>query len=487
MKGKSLLKSISFLFLAFIVLTWLIPAGTYQSGTFVAGEVSPVGIYEVVRILLSIFSNYTIYGIIFLLIGALYGVMSKTGVYAILVDKMAAMFNGKAKVAIVLSIIIFALLGSVSGFNVAIFIIVPLFMAVLAKLGVDKLTTILATVGAIIIGNMGSTLGFEISGYLNLYYGMEAFTNIVIEILFLVAIVALTAFFTTTFVKVEAPVKKVTKKTTKKVEVKAESDLEIPFYVETKEKKNLIPLAIIFGLSFLVLIVGLFNFEYAFEMTLFTDIYTQMMEFELFGYPIVAYLFGTMNPFGSWNLGEIGFMLVLVSFIIGWVYSLSFSEILEGMTDGMKKMVKVAIVVIAANIIMYLVIPSSSTGMHSNIFVTINDFFANLGGETFNYVTTSISTIIGSVFYNDFKYLVDATAPYITIVNLDTTSYPAIALLYQGLHGLVMLVTPVSLVLVAGLTYLNVSIKEWFLYIWKLLLALLAVVVVFVLITSLFV
>ncbi len=486
MKGKSLLKSISFLFLAFIVLTWLIPAGSYQSGTFVAGEEMPIGIYEVVRVLLSVFSNYTIYGVIFLLIGALYGVMSKTGVYAVAVDKIASLFKSNYKAALISSVVLFALLGSVSGFNVAIFIAVPLVMAVLAKLGVDKLTTILATVGAIIVGNMGSTIGFEITGYLNLYYGMEAFANIIIEILFLIALMAVTGVFTIMNAKVEVPDKKTAKKTTKKAAVKEENKLEVPYYEEGTSSKNIIPLIVIFTLGFVILLVGLFNFEYAFEVTVFQEMYTSMMEFELFGYPIISNLFGTMNPFGAWNLGEIGFILVLLSFIIGWIYSLSFNEIIEAMIDGMKKMLYVAVVVIAANIIMYLVIPSS-TGFHTNVFITINDFFMNLFGEGFNFITTGISTIFGSLFYNDFKYLVDATAPTITMVNLDSTSYPAVAMMYQGLHGLVMLFTPVSLVLVAGLTFLKVSLKEWFLYIWKLLLLLLAVVTLFVFISAMFI
>lgn len=43
-------------------------------------------------------------------------------------------------------------------------------------------------------------------------------------------------------------------------------------------------------------------------------------------------------------------------------------------------MVWVAIIAIAANIVMYLVLPSSSTGLHTNVFVTINNFVTTLTG-----------------------------------------------------------------------------------------------------------
>ena len=47
-----------------------------------------------------------------------------------------------------------------------------------------------------------------------------------------------------------------------------------------------------------------------------------------------------------------------------------------------------------------------------------------------------------------------------------------------------MLILPVSVVLVAGLKFLNVSYKEWIKYIWKLLLQLFVAIILFGLILS---
>ncbi|MCI8445789.1 MAG: hypothetical protein HFG15_05040 [Bacilli bacterium] len=142
----------------------------------------------------------------------------------------------------------------------------------------------------------------------------------------------------------------------------------------------------------------------------------------------------------------------------------------------MKEMVWVAVIAIIANIIMYLVLPSSSTGMHSNIYITMSDFILGLT-KGFNWLTAGLSAFLGSFFYNDFKYLIDATSATMATMNTNAATYPALALLYQAIHGIVMLVAPVSLMLMAGLAYLKVSFKEWFLYIWKFLLQLLIITV----------
>ena len=57
-----------------------------------------------------------------------------------------------------------------------------------------------------------------------------------------------------------------------------------------------------------------------------------------------------------------------------------------------------------------------------------------------------------------------------------------INLLAQGVYGATMFVAPTSIAVVLGLTYLNVSYKEWLKRIWKLALGLLAIVVVVIIV-----
>lgn len=497
MKKSDLAKAIGISFLVFVVLSWLIPAGSYSQGTFTAGELSPIGIYDLVKIVLGLFGNYSIYGLIFLLIGGLYGVMNKTGVYSKLVQDIAKKFKGKEKRFLTISIVLFAILSSVSGFNLALFIIVPLFVAIIMTLGYDKLTAVFATVGAILVGNIGSTYGFEISGYLNLYYGLNVHADIFVKLIFLAILILLTVLFVhksatlqkvTTTKKKETKAKTTTKKTKKdekedkpKKEVVAEKrENVIPLYTEqTNKKKSYMPLAIVFGVLFILLLVGLYNFKYAFNVNLFEDLYNSVTSFKIANFPIFKYLLGTMNPFGSWNLGEIAFTIVLASLVIGWLYSLKIGEIVDSFIEGLKQMVWVAVIAVFANIIMYLVLPSSQTGLHSSIFITMSNFFLTLT-KGFNWFTTGIVGFIGSFFYNDFKYLVDGISATTTTLNTDAGQYSAIAILLQSIHGIVMLLAPTSVILMAGLAYMKVSLKEWIKYIWKFLLELLVISIVII-------
>ena len=45
---------------------------------------------------------------------------------------------------------------------------------------------------------------------------------------------------------------------------------------------------------------------------------------------------------------------------------------------------------------------------------------------------------------------------------------PLLALMGQTMYGTAMLIAPTSLLLLAGLNYVNVSYKDWLKYIWRI-------------------
>ena len=50
-----------------------------------------------------------------------------------------------------------------------------------------------------------------------------------------------------------------------------------------------------------------------------------------------------------------------------------------------------------------------------------------------------------------------------------------------------MLLFPTSMMLIAGLSYVEVSYKEWIKYIWKFLLSILAIILIVLVIATLFI
>ena len=57
--------------------------------------------------------------------------------------------------------------------------------------------------------------------------------------------------------------------------------------------------------------------------------------------------------------------------------------------------------------------------------------------------------------------------------------------MYQSLYGLVQLVGPTSILLLIGLSYLEVPYKSWLKYIWRFIVALLIVILLTLIIVNL--
>lgn len=482
MKKYGLLKILGISFLVVVGLTWIIPTGSYADGVFTAGDTLPLGLFDLIRTPLSTIANLIQYAIVFLLIGGLYGIMNKTGVYSNLIDRLVNKFKGKEKNFLIITMLIFTILSSLTGLSFVIFILVPFFVAVLLSMNYNKITALMATIGSMLVGLIGSTYGFSINGYINYYLFLDIHNEILTKVIFLAIITFLSIVFVLkTINKVD---KAEPKKVSKKEEVKEEPKVIIPLLEKgNKNKKSFIPLLIVIGLMIVTLIVGMYNWQYSFKIDFFSDSYTSLMGLDVAGYPLVKNIIGAINPMGNWSIYELSIILVMAMLLIGWLYSLKLSESIDGFVKGAKEMFPTAVYVTLANIV-FVVLASSSTGQ--NMFFAIANYFFSLT-ESLNIVTMTIVSTIGSFFYNDFSNLFNAMGSNIAIIYSDSTMYPIIGLIFRTMYGLVMLLAPTSLFLIAGLSYLGVSYKEWFKYIWKFLLQVFGIAIVIIVIMFMFV
>lgn len=483
MKKKDILKAIGIVLGIYVVLTWLIPTGTFSGTEVTKSATEPIGLFDLIKYPIQTVTTsiFALSALAILLIGGLYGVINKTGVYTNLIEKIAKKFKGKEKNFLIITILVLGILSSLTGLVLPLFILVPFFTAVILTLGYNKITAMLSTVGAILVGSIGSTYGFNINGYI-IYFFQNKIND---SIWFRLALFALVIIFFIVFIVKTAKIeRKTVKKTTAKKTTKAETkkkteeketkeELIIPLYEKNVDKKQKsTALIVIFGIMMLGILVGMFNWENVLGVKLFTDVYDAITKFELNGYPIFANILGNIDPMGYWTNTEFCILIVIAILLIKWAYSIKMNEAFEGFVSGVKEMVPVAIYVFIANIL-FLIINSSSTG--ATIFVPIADFFLSMT-EKFNILTFGIASAVGSVIYNDFPYMLNALYEPI---NTLTNDYALVGIITQGIHGLVMLIAPTSVILIAGLKYFDVSYKEWFKNIWKyLLVALIAVIII---------
>ena len=450
MKKNDLLKTIGICFLIFVVLSFIIPTGSYSTGEYVKGGFNAVGFTDLFYYPIITFGTFIQYGILFLILGGFYGVMNETGVYKKMIDAFTKKIKGKEKLFLVVIISILALISALTNLHLALFLVIPLLMAIIMSLGYDKTTTFVSTVGAVLVGSIGSLYGVH-NGHVNAALSLGVNNNIIAKVVLLLVLVFLLIMFV---------LKKASLKGNKKKE-----EIEIPLVADTKSsKKSFIPLVVVLGFLLAILLVSMYGWNYNLGVTYFEEIYESLMNVTIKDYPILQNLIGDISPFGYWDAYEMCVVLAAGSLLLGWVYSIKFTDIVTSFAEGAKKMLKVAFFVTLSNIIFTFMIAASN----STILNTINNYLLSIS-EGFNIGVVSLFSVIGSLFYNNFYYLSSVTLPIVTTVYTDVTMYGVLGILFQGLYSLMMLILPTSFILIAGLSMLDISFKDWFKYIWKYL------------------
>lgn len=453
MKENKLIKTIFWCFLGYVLLTWIIPAGNYSGATFTRLATIPLGIYDVFKSLISVFGTFFVYGIIITLIGGFYGVLNQLDVYSSLIDKIVSKYRGKEHKFLLITVITFILLASFYGVILPIIALVPFFATILLLLGYSKIKTLAATIGSIIIGLVASVYGFYGAGYNSYFFSLNMNEDIFTKLLLLIIVTVIYIYF--------LAVNK--KEIVKDNEVKTN---DIPLYTKAKPtKKSICPLVVILVFMMLFVLIGTYNWQELWKISFFSDIHDKLMSVKIKNYPIIANILGNVKPFGEWYNYEFGVCLFITSLIISWVYKLPIKKYFAGFVKGAKEILPVAIIAMFVNIVFFGLL----TYQTSNISFTVSNFILG-GSKRFNVLRNILASLVGSLFYNDYSYLIGNLQAVLTLN--DSLYYPLIGIIFAAVHYIVMLVVPTSLVLAVGLSYFDIEYKEWIKYIWKFALTL---------------
>ena len=320
---------------------------------------------------------------------------------------------------------------------------------------------------------MGTTFSYNTTQVLQQYLSVEITDLIWAKVILLVLGVVLLSLFVLKFGK---------KASTKKVDDKAEfipeeikavkeekttkaKDKEKSKAKDKKHKFKVWPLVLILDLILIVTILGFISWDNAFGITLFEDVTTAITKFKLFGFPIFGKILGGVSPFGYWKLVELITLMLLAIIILKFVYKIKWDDVFDGFGKGVKKALVPALIVI----LIYTCLVLTTYDPYQ---LVIYKFILGLT-KGFNIFTTGLVVVISSIFNGDPLYAFYSVLPYFVSVVTDTNNYQLIAVIFQSLYGIVTLVAPTSIPLMVTLAYTNTSYKDWFKYIWKLLVALL--------------
>lgn len=470
MKKYNLLKILAIVFGAYFVLTWIIPASYYSSGLqYVLDGTKkvtyPMGIPYLFQLPVETLSYFVSTFIFILSVGGLYGVLSATGVYRKLLDKIVEKIKKRKLLVLLLIMSIIAIISSVVGLELGMFAIFPLVISLIVLMGYDKFTALAATLGATIVGMFGSTFSYTMYGITNTYISADMTSEILMKVILFVVGLGLLIGFTLLHLKEKTAKSKIKTKKTK--DAKVEETIEFIPVDDKKNKKKVWPILLIFGLYLIIMIVGTINWSVVFKIDFFNDIYNTLMNVRIGNFVIFGKIFAGIKAFGGWfaksNLARFNsytILIVITTITLAIVYKIKLDDYLESFFEGARKNLKIAALITLAYAILLVVTTFP-------IFLTIADFIT---GGKFNTATSGIATLLGSGLYVDMYYFPQYMFEY--LLGLENANPEILNVLFISMYSVAMLVVPTSTLLIASLKSTETSYKDWIKFIWKLFLAL---------------
>ena len=464
MKRKTgLFTIIMFVLLGILLITWFIPAGYFENGQLSDLGMYRVGFFDFFQLLFGSFQFAYFIQIVMLIVsvGALYGVLGKTGKYRALIERIASKFKGKELVFLITCALFIAALTSAFDYGIATFIFIPALVSIILAMNHSKITAFVATFGAYLAGIIGSTINESIVVTIN---SLLTDTTLSSGIWYKLALFVL-SLGVIVFYLIRA----------KKVKGVKEQEDEDMFIGEKKSNKySAIPIIVVFSILFVLLVLGCTGWQTVFGINIFTEFNTAITTWEIKGITVLAYILGTISPLGEWYYAEMSVMCLLASLLIGRLYGLKLKDSFAAMVEGAKKMLPSALLVCLT----YAVVYFSGNTM---FFPTIADFILGATSK-FNLFLSSLTTALGSALHVDMLYVSNYVLAQIAATS---TNHTLLALMFQSLYGLTMFIVPTSAMLVLGLSYLGISYKEWIKASWKMILELLVAIFVVLLIVML--
>ena len=213
MKKYNLFKVLAITVCVAWLLTLFIP-GSYAdySGNITKSAVAGVGVWSLLSNLSVSISYFNGIAVFIVAIACFYSVLNKLDVYKKFVDRTASIFEGKERLLVIITIIVFGILACVVSDWMILLVFVPYIYQVMNKLNIDKKVILASTIVASLIGSMCGIYNSTLFSTLSL----KVNTLLLVKVIVLVLSLAVLIFFT----KAPKKAKKIEKKETKKEEKK---------------------------------------------------------------------------------------------------------------------------------------------------------------------------------------------------------------------------------------------------------------------------
>ena len=452
-----LFKALAISIFVAIVLTWIVPSGTFSGANLTTSDPARTGINEM---FLSMFyaSNYYLLQFIFVLVvGLFYGVISKTNGYKKLVNDAVSFWQPRKKWFALVHTVIIALFVSMSSQSFPILLFIPLVISIASRLGFGKLKSVMMTFGAMIVGLVGQTTATLGLSYLESTMNVKITTNLAVRYgILVIALLVLNMVLI--------------KMKNKNKDIEAESVDLVPLTGDEKKGKAW-PYLVTFIVLFVFCILGYMPWNSAFGIDVFDTFHTWLttkVTVTIGGnsHAIFGYILGKISAFGSWDIYTICYIAMIILIFVKLFSKVKIDEMLDGAVEGMKKTLKPALFVVLAYTMFVICYWSGFT----------NTIVDKIVGTTFSPISATVANALASFFHVDFGFSGFTLGAVYAARFADYTG--TMLVIMTSINGLVSLVAPTSVLLVTGLSMYDVSYKEWLKNIWKIAIILLVLLLI---------
>lgn len=459
-KNSDLFKWVGIAIFVALVLTWVVPYGYFQEGSFYEYGMQRIGLSDIPTIL-----YYGIYfcltTVLYLLaLGGFYGVLSKTKGYQALVKKTSKFVKGKEIAVAVILIVLLTGLTSILKTPLVLLVFVPFLVSVLLNAKFDKVTTMGLTYGSILVGTLAATYGTDGLYWFNSYLNVTDITLGMTHRL-IIGGIALALFIAYNIYRIV------------KNKNNRANDLESDLYaVEVvKGKAKTWPIIVVFAFIGIMVILGYVGWEKHFGIEVFANFHKWLTELSIGeDFTIFSYILGkNAVALGEYELASLITVVLIATVVVALMNGVKAHDFAESYAEGFKKMIK-PICVFVLTYILFIV------SYMTPFMAGASDWAFGLT-KNFNPFITSITAFVTSIFHADLGY-----TAYIVGSFLSTnyaSNFDLVHTLYVTTYGLVQLCVPTSGILLFGLATMKIDYKSWFKYIWKFLVAMVVVILIF--------
>lgn len=185
MKKYNILKVLLISILVVVLFSWILPTFQFQ---YDLQEVSrlQVGLFDLFSYPMVVCAYFSYVIVFALATGMFYGVLYKIPAYWELLDRIVKLFKGKENIFLIITMILTAVIVSVTGLSFAMLFVFPLIISLVLLMGYNKLVAASVTVGSVMVGIAGTTLGSDTVNYITYALGTDVFNEITSKIVILV-------------------------------------------------------------------------------------------------------------------------------------------------------------------------------------------------------------------------------------------------------------------------------------------------------------